>query len=240
MKVIEYKMPIDLDEAYQLINSNKKAQLIAGGLFLRLQNRVIPLLVDLSMLQLDYIKENEATFEVGSMTTLRTIETSKLPNGIKESVKQIAGVGVRNLATIGGSICGRYPFSDINIALQALDCDLVFHKSGLVKVRDFIENGLQDQDILVKVIIQKDTPSYTKYYKKVYTDFSLVNVSVAGNDVVIGSRPGRGQVLENILDQDVSTIVGKVDFKDDYKASASYRKALASALLEDIKKEMEV
>jgi CO/xanthine dehydrogenase FAD-binding subunit len=231
MRGLDFKRPMNLDEAYELLNSNEKSVLIAGGLFLRLQKTSYSVIIDLETLNLNYIKEEGNFFRIGSMTSLREIEKSNLPKGIIESVMQISGVGVRNIATVGGSICGRYPFSDINIALMAHDARLVFHKSGEMPIVDFIHNGITEKDILVEVKFKKSSFSATKYYKKVYNDFSLVNASMADNRLVIGARPGRGVIVEDI--SELSDVV----FKTDIRASAEYRRDLAKYLVEEIMKE---
>lgn len=231
MRGLDFKCPMNLDEAYEILNSNDKTVLIAGGLFLRLQKTTYSMIIDLEPLGLSYIKDEGDEFIVGSMTTLREIERSDLPKGIVESVKQISGVGVRNIATVGGSICGRYPFSDINIALMAHDAILVFHKSGEIGIVDFIHNGITERDILVEIKFKKSSFSATKCFKKVYNDFSLVNASMADDRLVIGARPGRGVLVCDIEE------LSDVEFKTDIRASGEYRKDLAKYLVEEIMKE---
>jgi len=233
MKALDLKIPADLDEAYDLLNSRKNATLLAGGLFIRLQKRTHPLLIDLSGLNLDYINEIKDGYIIGAMTNLRALEKSALPKAITDSVKQISGIGVRNMATIGGSICGRYPFSDINTALMALDAYLVFYKNGKMSMKDFYANGLNEKDILVEIYIKKPVFSASKYFKKVYTDLSILNVSMADNRLAVGARPGKTIVVENIDQADLDAI----EFGDDYRASGQYRKALFEALYQDLLEE---
>lgn len=241
MKILEYKRPSDLEEAYSLLNSQKKATLISGGLFLRMQKRTFPLVIDLIDLNLDYIKENSDTYEIGAMTTLRDLETNEsMVSSIVDSVRQISGIGTRNLATIGGSICGRYPFSDIDTTLMALDAKLYFYQCGEISMRDYYCNGLKEKDILLYIKIPKLTNVKTKFFKPVYTDFSLVNISVAGNDIAVGARPSRATYKSNVdFNLDVKEILSDIKFSDDFRASGEYRRALAESLLEDIIKEME-
>ncbi len=241
MKIIDYKTPSDFEEVFALLKREKKAEIIAGGLFLRLQKKTIPLVIDLSNLGLDKIEEEENCYKLGAMVTLREIEKSKiLPKALTESVRQISGVGTRNLATIGGSICGRYPFSDIDTALLALDSDLEFYQHKEMSMSSFILQGLEEKDLLMYVRIPKVMKSRTKCYKQVYTDFSLVNVSVCKDRVAIGARPERAIAIENVdLKQPVHKILQAVDFGDDYNASGAYRRVLAETLLEEIIKEME-
>ena len=58
--------------------------------------------------------------------TLRQIEQSEAVkklcgDGIEEAVRHIVGVQFRNQATVGGSIYGRFGFSDVLTAFLALD-----------------------------------------------------------------------------------------------------------------------
>lgn len=241
MKVLEYKRPTDLEEAFSLLNGQKNATVIAGGLFLRMQKRTIPLVIDLIDLELDFIEEEDGCFKIGSMVSLREIEVNgSLQKGLIDSVKQISGVGTRNLATIGGSVCGRYPFSDIDTALMALNAELVFYQTGKISMREFYENGLKEKDILLHIEIPKALKSATKFYKPVYTDFSLVNLSVANNSIAIGARPSRAICLENVdFKITAKEILKDVNFYDDFRASGDYRRVLAETLLDDILDEME-
>ncbi len=233
MKALDYKIPSDLDEAYDLLNSRKNATLLAGGLFIRLQKNTHPLLIDLNGLNLDYINEIKDGFIIGAMTTLRSLEKSNLPKAIVDSVKQISGVGVRNMATIGGSICGRYPFSDINTALLALDAYLVFYKNGKTSMTKFYKEGLIEKDILVEIYIKKPEFSATKYFKKVYTDLSILNISMADNRLAVGARPGKTIVIEDLNEE----LIANIPFGDDYRASGEYRKAIFKALYTDLLQE---
>lgn len=240
MDILDYSLPATLEEAYTLLHSDKKASIIGGGLFLRMRKDKMPLLIDLKKINLDYITEEKDYFLIGSMTTLRDIEISDLPDGIKESVKQIAGVGVRNIATIGGSVYGRYPFSDIDTALLANNAELEFFNNKTVLLEDYFKNGLDKKDILVSIKVNKTT-SYTKFFKPVYTDFSIVNISVCKNRVAVGARPGKAVCIENVdFNKSSKDILEEIKFTSDFKGSGEYRRAVAESLLDDIKKEMEV
>lgn len=241
MKILEYKRASDLEEAFALLNSHKKSAIIAGGLFLRMQKRAIPLVVDLIDLNLTDIKNYEDHFEIGSMVTLRALEVHEgMVKSIVESVRQISGVGTRNLATLGGSICGRYPFSDIATALMALDATLFFYQRGEMSIRAFFKDKLEEKDILLHIKIPKIKNTGTKYFKPVYTDFSLVNISLAGCDLAVGARPSRA-VYKTAVDFNLSpkAILADVHFSDDFRASGAYRRALAESMLTDMIKELE-
>jgi len=239
MTIEKYFKPSSIKEAYDLLIKEKKSVILGGGLFLRLQKSTIPIAIDCMGLLSDQIELGDEIV-IGAMTSLRVIECYEgLPMALRESVSQISGVGTRNLATIGGSVCGRYPFSDINTALIALNAKLEFYHAGLVDMYTYNNKGLEDKDILLKIHMPKCLKSKSSYYKKVYTDFSLVNLSLVDHRLAVGARPGRPVLLEDVdFNKSAKDIISDIEFKDDFKASGPYRRALAEAKLEDMLKEL--
>lgn len=237
MKIKEMIYPSAINEAYEQLISQKKATLMGGGMFLRLQHRTIPFVIDLSNLGLNDIEITSTGFTIGAMVTLRQIETHEsIPDGLKACVRQIAGVAVRNMATIGGSVVGRYPFSDVLTALVSLNATLTFHKKGTVPIAQFADHGLDAPDILVSITVPKVTNSLFAAYKPVYTDFSLVNLSISKADtytISIGATPKHAKSVTIEVLSDSRAILDQFDFKTDRRASGQYRRALAKALLED-------
>ena len=125
IKIKEYVMAESLEQAYEL-NQKKRNCIIGGMLWLKMGNRMVPTAIDLSNLGLNTIEENEEEFSIGCMTTLRQLEQheglNSYTNGaVSESVRSIVGVQFRNLATVGGSIFGRFGFSDVLTCFLALD-----------------------------------------------------------------------------------------------------------------------
>ncbi len=241
MIITEYKRPQDFSEVFALLNSHKNAQIIAGGLFLRLTKASIPLVIDISGLGLDKIEDKGEYYQIGAMVTLREIEKSTiLPKGLINSVKQISGVGTRNLATIGGSVCGRYPFSDINTALMACSSNLEFYQNKNISIEEYFNKELDKKDLLIYIKVPKSNYSNTKFYKQVYTDFSLVNVSICDKVLSVGARPSRSVCIRDFdVRKSAKDILKEVEFTTDYKASGEYRRVLAETLLEDLITEME-
>ena len=114
-----------LEEAWQL-NQNKRNRILGGMLWLRLGNGSVNTAIDLCDLGLDTISETEEAFTIGAMATLRDIETHQglnaYANGaVANAVKDIVGVQFRNMATVGGSIWGRFGFSDVLTVFLAMD-----------------------------------------------------------------------------------------------------------------------
>ena len=117
LKVKQYVKAESLEQAYEL-NQKRANRIIGGMLWMKMSNTRVHTVIDLSGLGLDQIEENEEEFSIGCMASLRQLELHEgldaySQGAIRESVRHIVGVQFRNLATVGGSIFGRFGFSDI-------------------------------------------------------------------------------------------------------------------------------
>lgn len=123
-----------LEEAYALCQ--KKNNVVLGGmLWLKMQRNRVDTAIDLSGLGLDQIEETGSEYRLGAMVTLRQLELhpglDRLTQGaMAESVRHIVGVQFRNLATVGGSVFGRFGFSDVLTLLLALEARVVLYHGG--------------------------------------------------------------------------------------------------------------
>ena len=199
LKIKEYVKAESLEEAYQL-NQKKKNCILGGMLWLKMGSRTIQTAIDLSGLGLDKIEETEEAFSIGCMTTLRQLEKheglEKLTQGaIRQSVESIVGVQFRNLATVGGSIFGRFGFSDVLTCFLALDTYVELYHGGIMPLEEFAA-AKKDRDILVRLIVKK-TPVHCVYmsHRNTRTDFPVLTCAVSedgrGVRAVVGARPGR-------------------------------------------------
>lgn len=159
MRVIrEYKKAESLEEAWQL-NQKKSNRVLGGMVWLKMGKMPIGTAIDLSGLGLDTIEETEDEFRIGCMVTLRDLELDSGLNGytdgaVRESVRHIVGVQFRNLATVGGSIYGRYGFSDVLTMFLAMDSYVELYKGGIIPLREYAKMPY-DRDILVRLIVKK-------------------------------------------------------------------------------------
>ena len=100
--------------------------------------------------QRDTIGETEEAFSIGAMATLRDIEMHEglnayCDNAARNAVKDIVGVQFRNMATVGGSIWGRFGFSDVLTVFLALD-SYVETSTGLRGISKAFGQGDMDDD----------------------------------------------------------------------------------------------
>ena len=200
----EYKKVQSLEEAYEL-NQKKSNRIIGGMIWLKMETLNVGTAIDLSDLGLDAVEETETEFRIGAMTTLRTLETHEglaaYTNGaMRESVRHIVGVQLRNLATLGGSLYSRFGFSDVLTMFLALDASVELYKGGIVPLCEYAERK-KDRDVLVRVIVPKKVGARFDYrsVRPTRTDLpTLTCASVREGDgcrFVIGSRPARAMIF---------------------------------------------
>lgn len=190
----QYVRAQSLEEAYTLCQ--KKSNVVLGGmLWLKMQNRTVQTVIDLSDLGLSGIEETEEEYRIGAMTSLRELELHKgldamTGGAVRESLRHIVGVQFRNLATVGGSIFGRFGFSDVLTMFLALDSWVELYHGGLVPMERFAAEGAEN-DILVRVIVKKEKRRYAYLsHRNTKTDFPVMACAVAVGE---GWRSGEGE-----------------------------------------------
>ena len=96
LTIQQYCKAKSLDEAYELLQKNRMNQIIAGMLWLRMQERTIPVAIDLCDLHLDMIEEDEDSFTIGAMTSLRALETHE---GLQEAFGSLLTDALKDILT---------------------------------------------------------------------------------------------------------------------------------------------
>lgn len=259
MNIQNYVMAQSLEEAYQL-NQNKRNRILGGMLWLKMSDINVPTAIDLSQLGLDTIEETEEEFSIGAMVTLRKLEQHTglnvyTQNAVEKAVQSIVGVQFRNMATVGGSIFGRFGFSDVLTVFLAFDTYVELYKGGVVPLETFV--GMEkDRDILVRLLVKK-RPGRFAYLtmRNSRTDFPVIACAVAQIQgeyrVAVGARPARAMLLRDVngfLDGGVNETSAGVfaDFVaenaptgENIRGSAAYRTHLIRVLTERALLELE-
>ena len=158
LEIREYRKVRSLEEAWEL-NQKRGNRVIGGMMWLRMSRGKCGIAVDLSGLGLNRIEETEDSFSIGCMVTLRQLECHKGLNeyadgAVREAVRHIVGVQFRNLATVGGSIWGRFGFSDVLTVFMVLGASVELYQKGIVPLEEFASLPY-DRDILVRIIVPK-------------------------------------------------------------------------------------
>ena len=248
----KYLRAQSLEEAWQL-NQAKRNRIVGGMLWLRLGRGGVGTAIDLSGLGLDKIEETETEFSIGAMATLRQLEqhvglNAYCGDAVRNAVKDIVGVQFRNMATVGGSIWGRFGFSDVLTVFLAMDCCVELYKGGIVPLEQFADMK-KDNDILVRLIVKK-TPGRVVYtaMRSQRTDFPVLTCALSNIEgqyrAVIGARPAKAMVIRD--DQGLmpdgkafaAFVAEKAPTDSNIRGSAAYRTHLIRVLTERAVREL--
>ena len=184
------------------------------------------------------------------MATYRMLETDPLTRAyadgvLARAVERIVGVQMRNIVTVGGTIYGRYAFSNLTTALLALGADVMLHRAGRVTLEDFFQRKPDPWDILASVVLPSaGGRAAWQELTRTCNDFAVLNVAAVRRDgelrIAVGARPGLARLCPEAAaaasGDDAPARAGEaaaaeLDFGDDVRASADYRRALCRALV---------
>lgn len=251
LKFANYAKVKDTAEALELLKKNRNNKIVGGGIWLRLASRRVATMIDLSACGLDKIEETDTEFRIGAMVTLHELEQHEAFNEATNSVfryavRDIVGTQLRNSATVGGSIYGRFGFSDVLCSLLPLDSYVELTGAGRVSLAEFRDMGYV-RDVIEQVVVVKH--DYTARYlcvRKEATDFPSLNMTVALWDdtwhMAVGARPLPATLLvgeecglprpypsQKELVQMVQK-VRELEYGTNLWGSAEYRRHVAGAL----------
>lgn len=237
----KYVRAQSLEEAWQL-NQNKRSRILGGMLWLRLGKGSVGTAIDLCDLGLNTIEETGEQFSIGAMVSLRDIELHEglnnySANAVRHAVKDIVGVQFRNMATVGGSIWGRFGFSDVLTVFLAMDCYVELYKGGIIPLEQFA--GMKkDNDILVRLIVKK-TPCKVVYssMRSQSTDFPVLACAVSQMNgqyrASIGARPARAILTRSDKADGFPVFAAEnTPTEGNLRGSAAYRTHLIKVLVE--------
>ena len=249
MTIREYKRAESLEEAWQL-NQKRPNRVLGGMIWLKMENINVGTAIDLSGLGLDTIEETDEGFSIGALVTLRQLE---LPPGlaayadraVREPVRHIVGVQLRNLATVGGSIYSRFGFSDVLTMFLALNASVELYKGGVVPLAEYAQRPY-DRDILVRVLVPTENARFVyQSVRNSQTDFPVLTCAAAkladgSIRAAIGARPGKavlytaapeaGETAEEFAARFAAEVKADIKTESNLRGSAEYRRHLAGVL----------
>lgn len=244
----KYTLAESLSQAYEIIKE-RGSVVLGGTMWMKMGSRRIQHAVDLSGLSLNEIHEEDEFFRIGAMTSLRAVEVHEGLNEcfqdvFKESLRHIVGVQFRNGATMGGSVYGKFGFSDVLTVLLALDTQVELFNMGTLPLKEFLEMKTVS-DILVNILIRKDgrTISY-ETLRKSATDFPVLACAVSHLHgewkAVLGARPGvakaysfngSSELTPLAMEEAVQRMKEEIPFGTNYLGSKEYREILSGVLM---------
>lgn len=152
----------------------------------------------------------------------------------------------RNLATVGGSIWGRFGFSDVLTVFLAMDTEVELFQGGRIPLKDFAEKK-QDRDILVRLIVKKTAGRFAyAAVRNQSTDFPVIAcaASCVGGEyrLAVGARPHRAVLLSDeekflsggVKEESVKAFANwakeQIPTGNNHRAGAAYRTRLIGVL----------
>lgn len=251
LKVKNYVMPETIEEAYEL-NQKKSARILAGCGWIRMSHAAVQTAIDLSRLELDKIEETEEEYIIGAMVTLRQLECHKGLNdltkgAVRESVRHIVGTQFRNCATLGGSIFGRFGFSDLCTCFLAMHTEVELYNAGRVSLETFMTMK-KNTDILTHIIVKKiEEPIIYISQRNTATDFPVIACCVAKRDgkmiASVGARPKQAKLImdeegimkvaasEEVCQKFAEYVAQNLDFGTNIRGTAEYREYITKVLV---------
>jgi CO/xanthine dehydrogenase FAD-binding subunit len=260
----EYHRPADIDEAVRLLRrKDVRTVALAGGTSLVGEGTPeIEAVVDLEDLKLDFIEYEHGALHLGAMLKLQTI-VEKLHDVsdvlLADAAHRTACWNIRNVATVGGILCGGDIHSPFSVALVALKAKVkIYEQAGEMPswinlASDIRVNGLKGRLITAISLTLPDGEMRASYEQVARTPSDRPIVSAAG----VAYRTPSGKVdltiaigglcwdliwatsqaddsdllagVDSLLNQ-INKTRGSDSYQSDYRGSVDYRKEIAKVL----------
>lgn len=235
-KINNYYFAKDIQDAYDTLIKSKSNVILGGNMWLRLMDKNINIAIDISRLKLNYIVECDKYISIGAMTTLSDLEHNDILKRyfgtlFSDVTHHIVGTQFRNTATLGGSIFGRYGFSDILTGILPLSAIIKTAKHGEMLLLDFCELPYE-KDVVEYIKIPKAIQKISyKSFRNQATDFPVITVCVVKHNkdvkICVGARPQKAKVVHTLNE------ALNLNYGSNMRASAEYRKELAKILIDE-------
>jgi len=191
-----YEAPQSLDEALEVLDRlQEKATILAGAtdIMPRINDGVFSpeYLVYIGNTGLTGIRREKDSIIIGATTTLTQIEENSLiaqhAPVLTEAVRNMAGVSIRNMGTIGGNICNASPAADTATPLLVLDAEVaVMSRRGkrIFPIDEFFycpgKTCLNPNEMITEIIlpIKPHCSAFLKLGQRKAEVLSIVGVSV--------------------------------------------------------------
>ncbi|MCR1899360.1 xanthine dehydrogenase family protein subunit M [Irregularibacter muris] len=197
-----YESPNSFDELLAIVkDTSNEVKFLAGGSDfvpkLSFELDQIPkegqkdlLIISLDNMDLNLITENSTEVKIGATATFSQIKENKIIERefpvLIETINEIAGLTVRNVASIGGNIMNASPAADSIPTLIALDAVFVLNgPNGVRKVdaKDFFKGPgktiADEVEVLTEIILKKEEghASFKKLGRRKAETLSVVNAA---------------------------------------------------------------
>ncbi len=197
----EYFYPTSIKEALSLL-SKDDSRIIAGGTHITTSTQIFPRLVDITRMNLSYIKEEDQEIIIGSTTTITEILESpiakEIGNGILvKACRLIGDTPLRNKITLGGNIAQLYPWAGLPVVLLVLDAKIVLldqtETSKTLTASEYFKMGkVGNSELIKEIIIPKRLGWFCRYEK-----FSLTTVDYSWLTLAFSAKITHGTIEDS-------------------------------------------
>lgn len=197
MNAFSVLTPSTFAEAVKLLAAGDDMEVIAGGTSLvnMMKQRLLAPETLVSLHRVDEKRSSEiidGALSLGALMTLRDAETDPLVREhfpvLIETLREVASVRIRNMATLGGALAHADPNQDTPVALMALDASVVSTGPGGEAVRslsdfyvDYYETRLEPGELITDVLIPlphaRSASSFVKFLPRSKEDYGVVTVA---------------------------------------------------------------
>ena len=242
-------VPATLQEAYELYQAEDSV-LLAGATLYKLFDRQINTGIEIAHLLPGGCFLNGDRIRIGPMTTLREMEMSPLfaqqPLDIlTKAVAHLGGVQLRNVITAGGTVAAGLGTSEFVTALLALNARVLLYKAGEMALEEYFAK--KRRDILMSIEVaadDSDCKAAIVSMRHSFSDATLLHTAVMRCNgmfrIAVGARPQRAALCPRatriMLQSEepikaAQTAAQELDFGDDLRASADYRRQICAVLV---------
>ena len=177
-----------------------------------------------------------------------------------ETLRLVAYPALRNMATLGGAVVSAHPWADIPTLIVVLGAEVTYQGPNgekRVPIEDLYHTDFRRifrESVLLEVILPHWEGAFAfEKIRRNAGDIALLNVCaglgiaegrIAWARIAVGARPARGERLpwletmlvgehptERLWEQVAKEVRARVEVEDDRRASASWRREVAGALV---------
>ncbi|MFX0085888.1 MAG: FAD binding domain-containing protein [Candidatus Hodarchaeota archaeon] len=194
----EFIYPSNIKNALMYL-SDESTGIIAGGTHINTSSQKYTRFVDITRLNLKYIKEKGNKIIIGSTTTISEMLESplvqKVGNGLLTKACNLIGdTPLRNVITLGGNIALSLPWAGLPAALLVLDAEIVImdnpESSKTIVAEEYFKLGKVNQGEIIKEVIFPIRKDWFSRYEK----FALTKVDYTWLTLAFSVKLNQGVV----------------------------------------------
>lgn len=143
----EFLKPSNVKEALKMKKEMKNSFYLGGGTKINNsgENYDADVLISLDALNLKGIEKIDEKVKIGSGEILQDLlDSSDIPQFLKESISGESNRNIRNASTLGGEIAAGKSWSTTLAGLMAMDAELETAEAGILNINDYVNSDMND------------------------------------------------------------------------------------------------